>query len=109
MLQDNQPYWYALPRPTETELARLRVQATGQKRKPGTPKGHKATRNSPDGGRTRTIKALPQLYQTEGLPRIQAPKPAEQRAIAAIGLAEFVSALGKQQIIKRAPNSHKKQ
>jgi len=107
MLQDNQPYWYALPRPTETKLARLRVRATGQKRKPGTPKGQKAMSNSPDGGRTRTIKALPQLYHFEGLPQMHVPKPAEQRALAAMGLAEFVSALGKHQVIKRATNSHK--
>jgi len=38
---------------------------------------------------------------------LQAPKPPEQHAIAAMGLAEFVSALGKQQVIKRATNSHK--
>jgi len=37
------------------------------------------------------------------------PNPAEQRAIAAMGLAEFVSALDKQQIIKRTANSHKNQ
>ena len=109
MLQDNQPYWYALPRPTETKLARLRVRATGQRRKSGCPKGHKATSNSPGGGRTRTIKALPQLYQSEGLPPMQAPKPAEQRVMAAMGLAEFVSALGKPQVIKRVINSRKKQ
>jgi len=109
MLKNNQPYRYALPRPTENKLARLRVRATGQKRKSGTPKGQKAISNSPDGARTRTIKALPQLYQYEGLPPMQAPKPAEQRAIAAMGLTEFVSALGKQQIIKRATNTHKHQ
>jgi hypothetical protein len=77
--------------------------------KSGCPKRHKATSNSPDGGRTRTLKALPQLYQAEGLPPMQVPKPAEQRAMAAMGLAEFVSALGKQQVIQRTTNSHKKQ
>ena len=93
MLQNNQPYWYALPRPTQTKLARLRVRATGRRRKSGCPKGYKAASNSPDGRRTRTLKALSQLYQAEGLPPMQAPKPAEQRALAAMGLAEFVSAL----------------
>ena len=41
-------------------------------------------------------KALTHLYHYEGLPPIQAPKPAEQRAIAAMGLTEFVSAFAKQ-------------
>ena len=109
MLQNNQPYWYALPRPTETKLARLPVGATGQRRKSGCPKGYKAASNSPDGRRTRTLKALSQLYQAEGLPPMQAPKPGEQRAMAAMGLAEFVSALGKQRVIQRTTNSHKKQ
>ena len=40
---------------------------------------------------------------------MQVPKPAEQRALAAMGLAEFVSALGKPQVIQRATSSHKKQ
>ncbi len=37
MLQANQPYCYALPRPTENKLARPRVRATGQKRNSGCP------------------------------------------------------------------------
>ena len=97
------------PDPHKPNWSRLRVRATGQKRKSGCPKRHKATSNSPDGGRTRSLKALPQLYQAEGLPSMQVPKPAEQRAMAAMGLAEFVSALGKPQVIQRTTNSHKKQ
>ena len=33
---------------------------------------------------------------------MQVPKPAQLRVMAAMGLAEFVSALGKPQVIKRA-------
>ncbi len=39
MLMRNEPYRYAIPRSTETKLAKLRVKATGQRRKSGTPKG----------------------------------------------------------------------
>jgi transposase len=109
MLKTNQPHSYALPRPTKTTLARLRVRPTGQKRKSGCPKGRKPTSNRPEGGPTRTVKALPQLYQPEGLPPRRPPKPAEQRAITAMRLAEFVSALGKQQVSQRATHSPKKQ
>ena len=42
MLKSNEPYRYAIPRSTETKLAKLRVKATGQRRKSGTPKGTKA-------------------------------------------------------------------
>ncbi len=41
MLMRNEPYRYAIPRSTETKLAKLRVKATGQRRKSGTPKGAK--------------------------------------------------------------------
>jgi hypothetical protein len=61
------------------------------------------------GSRNRALKALPQLYQAEGLPQMHVPKPAEQRAIVAMALAEFVSSLAKQQIIRRTNNSHKNQ
>ena len=41
MLMRNEPYRYAIPRSTETKLAKLRVKATEQRRKSGTPKGAK--------------------------------------------------------------------
>ena len=66
MLKSNEPYRYAIPRSTETKLAKLRVKATGQKRKSGTPKGAKRQALLPGGGRT--IKSLAAICQSEGLP-----------------------------------------
>ena len=45
MLNNNEPYRYAQPRSTETKLARLRVRASGEIRRGGTPKGQKAQAN----------------------------------------------------------------
>ncbi len=40
MVVTGEPYRYAAPRTTETKLARLRVKATGQRRRSGPAKGH---------------------------------------------------------------------
>ncbi len=41
MLKNKEPYRYAMPRSTDDKLAGLRVRATGEKRKGGSPKGSK--------------------------------------------------------------------
>jgi hypothetical protein len=41
MLTKNEPYRYAQPKPTQSKLQRLRVKATGQRRKSGPKKGIK--------------------------------------------------------------------
>ena len=52
MLKTNEPYRYAIPKSTETKLAKLRVKATGRKRKGGAGKGVKAAAKLPGGSRT---------------------------------------------------------
>jgi len=74
MLKNNEPYRYAIPRTTEGKLARLRVQATGQRRVGGTPKGQKRSKAHGTGQRSRTIPALATIYEREGLPP-SAPLP----------------------------------
>ena len=66
MLTTNEPYRYAIPRSTETKLSKLRVKATGQRRRGGSPKGTKCVAKRPGGGRT--IRSLPEVCQSEGLP-----------------------------------------
>jgi len=69
VLRSGEPFRYALPRSLQTKYARLRVRATGQRRRggvaPGTPRssqyGH---------GRTRAVPSLPQVLQENGLPEI---------------------------------------
>lgn len=74
MLKNNEPYRYAVPRVVDNKLARLRVKATGEKRKGGTPKGQKRPASYGTGEGTRAVPALDTIYQREGLPET-APLP----------------------------------
>jgi transposase len=52
MLTKNEPYRYAVPRSTEEKLRKLRVRATGEKRKTGPQSGKKNVAKLPGGSRT---------------------------------------------------------
>jgi transposase len=67
MLTKNEPYHYAIPRATETKLARLRVMATGERRVGGTKAG---TPRPPRGVQPmKTIPSLEEVLVREGLPQ----------------------------------------
>jgi len=100
MLTRNEPYRYALPKSTETKLAKLRVKATGQKRKSGNPKGLKCAAKLPGG--SRTIKSLAGLCAGEGLPPPRELTPGERRTVAESGCAEFVAQIAAAQVVPRA-------
>ncbi|KYG04544.1 hypothetical protein BE21_46225 [Sorangium cellulosum] len=70
MLKNNEPYRYAVPRSTDTKLARMRVKATGERRRTGLPKGQPRPKAYGSGVRTRTVPALDTIYEREGLPPI---------------------------------------
>jgi transposase len=74
MLKNNEPYRYAVPRSTDTKLARLRVKATGERRRGGTPKGQPRHEHYGTGKATRAVPALDTIYEREGLPKT-APLP----------------------------------
>jgi hypothetical protein len=99
MLATGEPYRYAIPRSTETKLSRLRVKATGERRKSGSPKGTKCIAKLPGG--SRTIKPLAEVCQSEGLPQPRKLPPGEQRTVAAAGCAEFVATIGATQVLPR--------
>jgi transposase len=92
MLTRNEPYRYAQPQSTATKLARLRVKATGAKRRTGT-KGRPRSAGYGSGVQRRTIKALPQVYQEEGLPALARPTAGESRMLAQSGTVAYVAAL----------------
>jgi transposase len=100
MLMRNEPYRYAIPRSTETKLARLRVKASGQKRKTGTPKGAKREALLPGGGRS--IKSLAAVCQSEGLPQPRELAPGEQRTVEAAGCEAFLAQVTATQVVPRA-------
>ena len=99
MLATGEPYRYAIPRSTESKLSRLRVKATGQRRKGGPPSGTKATAKLPGG--SRTIKPLAEVCQNEGLPPPRGLAPGEQRIIQRTGSQAFVTQITATQIVPR--------
>ena len=108
MLSANEPYRYAQPRPTADKLARFRIRATGAKRKGGNPKGAPRHPNYGSGTRQRTIPALPQVYQVEGVAPATSPqrlKPAESRMLEEFGCTDFVQAIQSSTTISRDPKT----
>ena len=106
MLTHNEPYRYATPDNTAQKLARLRIRATGERRRGGPPKGQKSRALVPGGGRT--IKSLPAIYHDEGLPELREPTPGEQRAIEQSGAREHVAALSRARVVPRRKASGEK-
>jgi transposase len=99
MLTKNEPYRYALPRSTETKLSRLRVTATGQKRRTGPAAGERCVAKLPGG--SRTIRSLDALYAVEDVPARPPLSTGEQRTVRATGTAEFVQGLEREHVIPR--------
>ena len=69
VLSSGEPFRYAPARSLETKYSRLRIRATGRRRRGGVAKG--APRSPQYGqGRTRAIPSLPQVLAQNGLPEI---------------------------------------
>lgn len=99
LLINNEPYRYAQPQTLEAKLSRLRIRATGEKRKGGLVKGQ--PRSAQYGqGRSRAIPSLDALYEREGLPPMQSAKAGEQRMLADQGLDQHVRLI---QTTRRVP------
>ncbi|AGP35335.1 IS110 family transposase [Sorangium cellulosum] len=81
MLKNNEPYRYAIPRSTETKLSRMRVKATGERRRTGPPTGQPRPTAYGSGVRTRTVPALDTIYEREGLPPIAPLSDGELRML----------------------------
>jgi transposase len=81
MLKNNEPYRYAVPSRVEAKLRRLRVRATGQRRRSGPKKGQKRSSAYGTGQRYHTIPALQTVYQREGLPAMAPLREGELRML----------------------------
>jgi transposase len=108
MLDSNEPYRYAIPKTAAVKLSRLRVKATGQRRPGGVPKGQKAmaTQRGQTGG-SRTIRSLPDVCQSEGLPLPLPLSSGERRMVKEAGCDAFVEQLGRTQVVPRRTNAPK--
>ncbi len=103
LLSKNEPYRYAQPLATEAKLQKLRVRATGQKRKSGPAPGTAASAKCQPGVTTRTVKPLAQVLHEEGLPPLAPVPPGEAKTIAAGDCAAYVASLETVQVRPRRP------
>ena len=102
MLATNEPYRYAIPRSTEAKLAKLRVKATGERRKTGPCQGVKYTAKLPGvPGGSRQIKSLAAVYEVEGLPPPKPLAPGELRTVRKAGASKFVAEIAKTHRVPR--------
>lgn len=92
VLTRQEPYRYALPQATENKLRRLRIQATGQKRPPGSAPGTKKSPARLPGGSHR-IKPLPEVYASEQVPAARPAPAAELRHLDELQLNDFADSL----------------
>ena len=106
LLTKREPYRYAVPQATEAKLARLRVRATGERRRGGAPKGQKATAKRPGG--SRTIKSLDRVYASEQLPPRQPLPAGERRVLRSQKLTDFVERLARDHVVPRRTRSAEK-
>lgn len=106
MLRNGEPYRYAVPHPTQAKLAKLRIQATGRRRRGGVPKGTPRSKTRYGTGKPmRKVPALPDVYQSEDLPQAQTPdsvSPAEQRHLRSTRTLGFARKVQKTQQTPRS-------
>jgi transposase len=107
MLVRNEPYRYAIPRATDDKLSRLRVRATGERRRGGVPKGTKCVAKLPGG--SRTIKTFAAVCQVAGLPAPHPLSPGERRTVRQAQCEGFVTQIAATQVVPRAPKRRKTQ
>lgn len=101
MLTNKEPYRYALPRPTEAKLARLRLKAGGAKRQGGIPKGAKRPEAYGTGKGTRAVPSIDQVYKNEALPESSILPKGEVKTIRKSGIKDFIKRIHRSHRIQR--------
>jgi len=108
ILTKRNPYRYSLPRAAETKFARLRVLATGSKKKTGCQIGTPRSKNYGTGRRVKYAKSLNQVYGENGLPPIADLPRGELAMLRQRGLHGWADEnihKGKPIIIQATPNT----
>lgn len=108
MLRRNEPYRYAHPATTAIKLAKVRIVATGKRRRGGVPKGTPRPESYGTGRQLRRTPSLDAIYAREGLPPRQKLGQGEARMIAGQGLNEFLGRITEQQATPRRPPTGKR-
>ena len=100
MLMNNQPYRYAKPSTTVAKLSRLRIRATGKRKKGGNPKGSPRPAAYGSGQRSKGVPALDAIYASEDLPPIAPLAGGEVKMLQKTGLTDYAADV---RISKRVP------
>ncbi len=100
LLTKGEPYRYALPQATQKKLSKMRVQATGEKRRTGSAPGTKKSPARLPGGSHR-IKPLAEVYASEQVPAARQAPAGELRHLAASKLNNFADSLQQAHIVPR--------
>ena len=80
LLSTGEPFRYGEPRSLEAKFSRLRVRATGRRRRGGVSRG--IVRSAQYGhGRTRAVPSLDQVLEADGLPETTPPARGERRML----------------------------
>ncbi len=107
MLTKNEPYRYALPKASQAKFDRLRLRATGNKRKGGNPKGSPRPASYGSGQPTRAIPSLDAVYQDNALPPLRALPAGESKLLDRRGLDRFAASLHQARRVPKAPDKNK--
>jgi transposase len=92
ILRSGEPFRYAIPKTLEAKFSRLRVRATGKRRRTGVAQG--SARSTQYGkGRTRAIPSLPQVLEQNDLPQAAPLRPGERSMLAQKKLEPFYTEL----------------
>ena len=92
LLSSGEPFRYGEPRSLQAKFSRLRVRATGRRRRGGVPRG--TPRSTQYGhGRTRAVPSLDQVLEANGLPEATPPARGERRMLDEKRLHTFYTGL----------------
>lgn len=89
MLRNHEPYRYSIPKSTQAKLDRLRIRATGERKKGGNPKGQPRPATYGSGQPTRAIPSLDRVLATHSLPPLAPLKPGETKMLERNELTNF--------------------
>jgi transposase len=101
MLRNQEPYRYAVPTTVQAKFDRLRIRATGRRRKGGSAQGTQRPASYGSGNLTRAVPSLAQIYAGNDLPPLAARRPGEQAMLERKDLTAFAGQISKPRRVPR--------
>jgi hypothetical protein len=95
MLKNNEPYRYAQPKTVQAKMSRLRILATGKRKKGGLPKGSPRPASYGTGNNTKGVASLDSIYEQEHLPTLPPLAPGEKAMLDQQKVTDYVDNIHK--------------